>query len=176
MKSASSLRLGRGTICGRPRGTWDRELLPAFRPGSLSHAYLALSIRRIWHGLIGFSALAPLSPHGEGLGVRNSIHSRFGASMNLVSSVPRRDTHEHDTLSSARTRQAASASWARFLWAYLQPFAARFGLLAALLFGGIGLQLLAPQLVRAFIDATAAHAEQRQLLTLAVRGHGVYES
>lgn len=92
--------------------------------------------------------------------------------MNLVSSVPRRDTHEHDTLSSARTRQAASASWARFLWAYLQPFAARFGLLAALLFGGIGLQLLAPQLVRAFIDATAAHAEQRQLLTLAVLALG----
>lgn len=92
--------------------------------------------------------------------------------MNLVSSVPRRDTHEHDTLSSARTRQAASASWARFLWAYLQPFAARFGLLAALLFGGIGLQLLAPQLVRAFIDATAAHAEQRQLFTLAVLALG----
>lgn len=92
--------------------------------------------------------------------------------MNLVSSVPRRDTHEHDTLSSARTRQDASASWARFLWAYLQPFAARFGLLAALLFGGIGLQLLAPQLVRAFIDATAAHAEQRQLFTLAVLALG----
>jgi ABC-type multidrug transport system fused ATPase/permease subunit len=96
--------------------------------------------------------------------------------MNLVSSISRRETHRHDTpidtLSAERARQAASASWARFLWAYLQPFAGRFGLLAALLFGGIGLQLLAPQLVRGFIDATAAHADQRQLLALALLALG----
>jgi ATP-binding cassette, subfamily B, bacterial len=92
--------------------------------------------------------------------------------MNLASSAYRRDTHAHDTPGAERTRQAASASWARFLWAYLQPFAGRFGLLAALLFGGIGLQLLAPQLVRGFIDATAAHADQRQLLTLALLALG----
>src|SRR5690348_13011149 len=92
--------------------------------------------------------------------------------MNLVSSLYRRDAHRHDTphdtLTAERTRQAASASWVRFLWAYLRPFAGRFGLLAALLFGGIGLQLLAPQLVRGFIDATTAHAEQRPLLALAL--------
>jgi len=92
--------------------------------------------------------------------------------MNLVSFLYRRDAHRHDTphdtLTAERTRQAASASWARFLWAYLRPFAGRFGLLAALLFGGIGLQLLAPQLVRGFIDATTTHAEQRQLLALAL--------
>jgi ATP-binding cassette, subfamily B, bacterial len=92
--------------------------------------------------------------------------------MSLVSSVYRRDTHDHGTSGAERTRQAASASWARFLWAYLRPFAGRFGLLAALLFGGIGLQLLAPQLVRAFIDATAAHAEQRHLFTLALLALG----
>src|SRR5690242_18419655 len=92
--------------------------------------------------------------------------------MDLASSAYRRDTHEHDTSGTERTRQAASASWAPFLWAYLRPFAGRFGLLAALLFGGIGLQLLAPQLVRGFIDATAAHADQRQLLTLALLALG----
>src|SRR5690242_6696369 len=92
--------------------------------------------------------------------------------MSLVSSVYRRDTHEHGTSGAERTRQAASASWARFLWAYLRPFAGRFTLLAALLFGGIGLQLLAPQLVRAFIDATAVHAAQSQLLTLALLALG----
>ncbi|MBF6592612.1 MAG: ABC transporter ATP-binding protein, partial [Ktedonobacterales bacterium] len=60
------------------------------------------------------------------------------------------------------------SSWSRFLRAYLRPFRVRFALLAALLFAGIGLELLGPQLVRAFIDGATTRGVSLALLPLAL--------
>jgi ATP-binding cassette, subfamily B, bacterial len=46
---------------------------------------------------------------------------------------------------------------------YLRPLLAKVFALALLLFGGIGLQLVGPQLLRVFIDAALAGASARQL-------------
>jgi ATP-binding cassette subfamily B protein len=51
---------------------------------------------------------------------------------------------------------------------HIRPQRARFALLAALLLSGIGLQLVLPQIVRAFIDATSAGASGRALLYAAL--------
>lgn len=68
----------------------------------------------------------------------------------------------------ADSRRMAVASWSRFLRAYLKPFRGRFALLAALLLGGIALQLLGPQLVRTFIDSATTHGAGLVLLPLAL--------
>jgi ABC-type multidrug transport system fused ATPase/permease subunit len=52
----------------------------------------------------------------------------------------------------------------RLLGDYLRPQRARVGLLAALLLGGIGLQLLSPQALRVFIDTAQAGGSQNMLL------------
>src|SRR3990172_3582484 len=52
-------------------------------------------------------------------------------------------------------------------WRYLRPQWARLALLAALLFGGIGLQLANPQIVRYFIDTGQAGGSQAGLLLAA---------
>ncbi|HEX9440035.1 MAG TPA: hypothetical protein VF909_10145 [Roseiflexaceae bacterium] len=44
------------------------------------------------------------------------------------------------------------AQYRGLLGAYLRPQRARVALLAALLLGGVGLQLLKPQIIRYFID------------------------
>jgi ATP-binding cassette subfamily B protein len=51
---------------------------------------------------------------------------------------------------------------------HIRPQRARFALLAALLFSGIGLQLVLPQIVRAFVDATSASNSGRALLYAAL--------
>jgi len=51
---------------------------------------------------------------------------------------------------------------------HIRPQRARFALLATLLLSGIGLQLVLPQIVRAFIDATSAGASGRALLYAAL--------
>jgi ABC-type multidrug transport system fused ATPase/permease subunit len=53
------------------------------------------------------------------------------------------------------------------LHGYLQPQWARVLLLTLLIFGGIGLQLLNPQVIRFFIDTTQAGGAQRPLLLAA---------
>jgi ATP-binding cassette, subfamily B, bacterial len=54
------------------------------------------------------------------------------------------------------------------LWKHIRPQKAGFGILTALLFSSIGLQILNPQIMRRFIDATqAAGVELRTLLTVA---------
>jgi ABC-type multidrug transport system fused ATPase/permease subunit len=68
--------------------------------------------------------------------------------------------------------RAASAEWLRFLATYLRPFRGRFALLAVLLLGGIGLELLAPQLVRVFIDGATRHAAVGWLLGVALLALG----
>lgn len=68
--------------------------------------------------------------------------------------------------------EPAEESWGRFLGVYLRPFRGRFTLLAVLLFGGIGLQLAGPQLIRAFIDTTTAHGPQPGLLLIALLALG----
>jgi ATP-binding cassette subfamily B protein len=51
---------------------------------------------------------------------------------------------------------------------HIRPQRARFALLVALLLSGIGLQLVLPQVVRTFIDATSAGASGRALLYAAL--------
>ena len=53
------------------------------------------------------------------------------------------------------------------LAAYLAPHRGRFLLLAALMFGGTGLQLLNPQVIRFYLDAAQAGGETRLLLQAA---------
>ena len=55
----------------------------------------------------------------------------------------------------------------RFLAAYLSPQWPRVALLATLLLGSIGLQLLTPQIVSRFIDAARGGAAEERLLSLA---------
>ena len=76
--------------------------------------------------------------------------------------------HRHATDSG----EPSEESWARFLRDYLRPFRGRFALLAVLLFGGIALQLAGPQLIRMFIDKTAAHGPQPALLLIALAALG----
>src|SRR4051794_13267119 len=52
----------------------------------------------------------------------------------------------------------------RLLSTYLKPQRGRATLLAALLFAGVGLQLINPQIVRYFIDATQRGAESAPLI------------
>jgi ATP-binding cassette, subfamily B, bacterial len=59
------------------------------------------------------------------------------------------------------------------LGVYLKPQRARVALLAALLFGGIALQLANPQIIRYFIDTTQAGGPQTALLAAAVLFLGV---
>jgi ATP-binding cassette subfamily B protein len=56
---------------------------------------------------------------------------------------------------------------------YLRPQTARVLVLAALLFGTIGLQLVNPRILQAFIDAASANADQSRLLTYALIFIGV---
>jgi ATP-binding cassette subfamily B protein len=56
----------------------------------------------------------------------------------------------------------------RLLAAYLSPHRGRLALLAALIIGGIGLQLVGPQLIGRFIDGATGGAAQGLLLWLAV--------
>jgi ABC-type multidrug transport system fused ATPase/permease subunit len=56
----------------------------------------------------------------------------------------------------------------RLLAAYLAPQRGRMALLAVALLGAIGLQLLAPQALRIFVDAAVGGAEVAPLLTAAV--------
>jgi ATP-binding cassette, subfamily B, bacterial len=55
----------------------------------------------------------------------------------------------------------------RLLWRYLKPQWGKVLLLLALLLGSIALQLIAPQFVRAFLDAAQAGGGARELLPLA---------
>jgi len=55
-----------------------------------------------------------------------------------------------------------------FLATYLRPHRPRIALLAVLLFGGIGLQLANPQLVRTFVDRAQAGAPFANLLRVAL--------
>jgi ABC-type multidrug transport system fused ATPase/permease subunit len=59
------------------------------------------------------------------------------------------------------------------LGAYLRPQGARVALLAALLFGGIALQLANPQIIRYFIDTTQAGGPQAALVAAAALFLGV---
>ena len=69
------------------------------------------------------------------------------------------------TTSAASTaRPAPSHGYAAFLAAYLRPRLGSVALLAALLLGGIGLQLVNPQLIRAFIDSAGRGAPVEQLV------------
>lgn len=61
----------------------------------------------------------------------------------------------------------------RLLGDYLRPQRVRVGLLAALLLGGIGLQLLNPQVLRVFIDTAQAGGAQETLLGAALLFIGV---
>ena len=56
----------------------------------------------------------------------------------------------------------------RLLGQYLQPWRWRVALLALLLLGGIGLQLVAPQLIRRFLDLAQAGTTGRTLVETAV--------
>lgn len=56
---------------------------------------------------------------------------------------------------------------------YIRPQRARFILLAGLLLGSIGLQLINPQIMRFFIDTTQTHTEQRALILAALAFIGV---
>lgn len=55
-----------------------------------------------------------------------------------------------------------------YLAKYIKPYRGQFLLLAVLLFGGIGLQLLNPQMIRYFLDTAQQGGEQRALLLAAV--------
>jgi ATP-binding cassette, subfamily B, bacterial len=61
----------------------------------------------------------------------------------------------------------------RLLAAYMAPRRAALALLAALVFAGIGLQLLSPQIIRRFLDATQTGAPQSALLAAALAYIGV---
>jgi ATP-binding cassette, subfamily B, bacterial len=56
----------------------------------------------------------------------------------------------------------------RFLWQYLLPLKRRVALLLLLLLGGITLQLMAPQLIRQFLDEAQAGAAVRLMVETAV--------
>ena len=58
-------------------------------------------------------------------------------------------------------------SYGQFLLTYLRPQRGRVALLLALLLGGIGLQLLNPQILRRFIDRAAAGDSLNALLVIA---------
>jgi ABC-type multidrug transport system fused ATPase/permease subunit len=60
------------------------------------------------------------------------------------------------------------AHYRGLLDAYLRPQRLRVGLLALLLFGSIGLQLLNPQVIRYFIDTTQARGPQQALVGAAL--------
>ncbi|HEV8633157.1 MAG TPA: ABC transporter ATP-binding protein [Chloroflexota bacterium] len=64
--------------------------------------------------------------------------------------------------------QVSTTEYAALLRRYLAPEAGRALLLAVLLLGGIGLQLLNPQIVRAFIDAIAAGQPADRLVSTAL--------
>ncbi|MGG6242415.1 ABC transporter ATP-binding protein [Nodosilinea sp. AN01ver1] len=59
---------------------------------------------------------------------------------------------------------AATPGYRTILATYLKPQRGRFGWLAIALLGGIGLQLLNPQILRYFIDTAIAGGPQRSLL------------
>jgi ATP-binding cassette subfamily B protein len=61
---------------------------------------------------------------------------------------------------------ASTANSGSMLAHYLRPQIGRVALLAVLLLGGIGLQLLAPQVLRRFIDAVTAHGPAAPLARL----------
>lgn len=67
----------------------------------------------------------------------------------------------------------SAAPYGRFLVTYLWPIRSRVFVLAFLLLSGVGLQLVSPQIVRAFIDAVQAGAEDTILLRLAALFLGV---
>src|SRR5436305_3002213 len=52
----------------------------------------------------------------------------------------------------------------QLLGTYLRPQRGRVALLTALLLGSIGLQLINPQIVRYFIDATQSHSDLAPLV------------
>ncbi len=56
---------------------------------------------------------------------------------------------------------------------YLTPYRARVGLLAVLLLGSIGLELINPQIMRYFIDATRAGGASAALTVVALLFLGV---
>lgn len=60
------------------------------------------------------------------------------------------------------------SEYGRLLRRYLLPQRSRVALMAALLLGSIGLQLIAPQAVRGFIDAVQAGAGERALIASAL--------
>src|SRR5207249_3240353 len=60
------------------------------------------------------------------------------------------------------------AEYRGLLGTYLRPQRSYVGLLAALLLGSIGLQLLNPQVIRAFIDTTQSGGPPQTLLLAAV--------
>jgi ABC-type multidrug transport system fused ATPase/permease subunit len=81
------------------------------------------------------------------------------------------DQHKHDV--SPETDQPPSPhGWVRFVAHYLRPHRGRFLLLTALLFSNVGLTLVGPQVIRAFIDATTANAPQSTLIALAALALG----
>ncbi|MBD1918271.1 MULTISPECIES: ABC transporter ATP-binding protein [Cyanophyceae] len=59
---------------------------------------------------------------------------------------------------------AATPAYRTILATYLKPQRGRFGWLAIALLGGIGLQLLNPQILRYFIDTAIAGGQQQSLL------------
>lgn len=59
-------------------------------------------------------------------------------------------------------------SYTQFLMKYLKRYRLQVGLLAVLLLSGMGLQLVVPQIVRAFIDAAGSGADVAYLTRLAV--------
>jgi ATP-binding cassette, subfamily B, bacterial len=56
----------------------------------------------------------------------------------------------------------------RWLWTYLRPQWRAVALLALLLFGGIGLELLSPQILRRFLDTAQRGGPQSTLFTIAI--------
>jgi ABC-type multidrug transport system fused ATPase/permease subunit len=82
--------------------------------------------------------------------------------------TPTDHAHRPATLEAGGPGETAAASWAAFIGASLRPFLRRFSLLAALLLGGIALELAAPLLVRRFIDAATRGAGSFTLLPIAL--------
>jgi ATP-binding cassette, subfamily B, bacterial len=67
----------------------------------------------------------------------------------------------------------SAAHYWRFLSTYLRPLRGRVLVLALLLFGSVGLQLVSPQIVRTFIDAAQAGSTGSTLSGIAVLYFGV---
>ncbi len=65
------------------------------------------------------------------------------------------------------------SQYGRFLATYLRPLRGRVLVLALLLFGGVGLQLVSPQIVRTFIDTAQAGGAGSNLLRIAGLYFGV---